>query len=299
MNYYQLTQAIQNYLESTEPSFVASIPTFVQNAEERIFNSVQIPAIRRNVTGYLTAGNKYLSLPPDYLATFSLAVIDPVTSVQTFMLDKDVNFIRQAYPDPTVQASPQYFGQFEPYTLIVGPTPDQNYEVELHEYYYPDSIVQGLVTATGTVTGGSGYVNGVYQNVAMTGGSGNNLICTVTVAGGSVTTIEIIDGGSFYLVGDVISAPNSSLGGTGTGFSVPVAVINNPSGTSWLGENYQNVLLYGAMREAVVFQKGEQDMVQYYEQKYQESLALLIQMGDGHERRTAYRDGQIRVPIKS
>jgi len=211
MNYATLVQAIEDYVESTEPSFVANIPVFVQLAEERIYNAVQLPAIRRNIVGNVTIGDKYLALPSDYLATFSLAIIDPVTYEQTFLLDKDVNFIRQAYPNPADTGTPRYYAQFDPYTFILGPTPDYSYQVELHEYYYPESIVT--------------------------------------------------------------------------------------AGNSWLGDNFETVLLYGALREAILFQKGEQDLVGYYEQKYQESLALLKLLGDGKDRRSAYRDGQVRTPV--
>ena len=210
MNYAQLVTAIEDYTESSESVFVSNIPNFVQLAEERIYNAVQIPAIRRNVIGNVTTGDKYLSLPTDYLATFSLAVVDSDGN-QQFLLDKDVNFIRQAYPNPADAGLPKYYGQFAPYTFILGPTPDQNYEVELHQYYYPESIVT--------------------------------------------------------------------------------------AGTSWIGDNFETVLLYGSLREAVIFQKGEQDMVAYYEQKYQESMALLQELGDGKERRSAYRDGQLKLPV--
>ena len=114
MNYTQLSNAIQDYAETTETLFVQNIPNFVKIAEERIYNTVQIPAIRRNVTGYLTANNKYLTLPSDYLATFSLSVIDPVTGAQTFMLDKDVNYIREAYPSPTSTGTPRFYAIFGP-----------------------------------------------------------------------------------------------------------------------------------------------------------------------------------------
>ena len=210
MNYAQLVTAIEEYTETSESVFVSQIPTFVQLAEERIYNAVQIPAIRRNVVGAFTTNDKYLSLPTDYLATFSLAVTD-TSGDQQFLIDKDVNFIRQAYPNASDTGLPKYFGQFAPYTFIIGPTPDQNYVVELHQYYYPQTIVT--------------------------------------------------------------------------------------AGTSWLGDNFESALLYGALREAVIFQKGEQDMVAYYEQKYQESLALLRDLGDGKDRRSAYRDGQLRLPV--
>ena len=210
MDYQQLYYAIQNYAESTEQLFVQSIPQFVYNCEERVYNAVQIPAIRKNVIGNFTQGDHYLALPSDYLASFSLAVIDGDGNYE-YLIDKDVNFIRQSYPSPTDTGTPRYYAQFQPYTYIIGPTPDASYNVELHYYYYPPSIVT--------------------------------------------------------------------------------------AGTSWVGDNFETVLLYGSLREAVIFQKGEQDMVNYYEQKYQESLALLKDLGDGKDRRSAYRDGQLRLPV--
>jgi hypothetical protein len=287
MNYQQLYAAIQNYAESTEQLFVESIPTFVQQCEERVYNAVQIPAIRKNVIGNFTQDDSYLALPNDYLASFSLAVIDASGNYE-YLIDKDVNFIRQSYPNPTTDTgTPRYYAQFQPYTYLIGPTPDANYQTELHYYYYPESIVQGVMSGLGTITGGSGYINGTYQNVSLTGGTGQYAIADIVVTAG----------GSFYVVGDIVSASTADLGNSGSGFSVPVTNINNPTGTSWLGDNFETVLLYGSLREAVIFQKGEQDMVNYYEQKYQESLALLKDLGDGKDRRSAYRDGQLRLPV--
>jgi len=212
VNYTELVTAIESYVENDESSFVAQLPNFVQLAEERIYNSVQIPAIRKNQTGTLTSSNKYLTLPTDWLATFSLAVITPVTLEQTFLLNKDVNYIREAYPLPTDTGAPQHYAQFDADTLILGPTPDANYAVELHYYYYPESIV----TAS----------------------------------------------------------------------------------TTWLGDNFESVLLYGALREAYLYMKGEADIIANYESKYQESLMLLKMLGDGKDRRDAYRSGQVRVPVQ-
>jgi hypothetical protein len=211
MNYAQLSQAIQDYCQSTETSFVANIPTFVQLAEERIYNSVQIPAIRKNATGTMTNTFPYFQLPSDWLSTFSLAVIDPTTGEYEYLLNKDVNYIRAAYPPPNSTGKPKYYAIWDDNTMILGPTPDQAYTAELHYYYYPASIVN---------------VN-----------------------------------------------------------------------TTWLGDNFETVLLYGALREAYTYLKGEQDMMQYYEQKYQESLMLLKRLGDGLDRQDAYRSGQVRVPV--
>lgn len=213
MNYTQLSQYIQDYCQSTETSFVANIPVFVQLAEERIYNSVQIPAIRKNVTGTMSSSNQYMALPSDWLSTFSLAVIDQVTGNYEYLLNKDVNFIREMYPPPNSTGKPQYYAIWDDTSMILGPTPNANYTAELHYYYYPASIV----TST----------------------------------------------------------------------------------TSWLGTNFETVLLYGSLREAYIYLKGEQDMMNYYEQKYQESLALLKRLGDGLDRQDAYRSGQARIPVTS
>ncbi len=211
MNYSTLSTLIQQYCESTESSFVANIPTFVQLAEERIYNSVQIPAIRKNSTATMTIGNKYMSLPSDWLSTFSLAVFNPTNNEYTYLLNKDVNYIRQAYPDADDLGRPEYYAIWDADTMILGPAPDLAYTAELHYYYYPASIVN--------------------------------------------------------------------------------------AGTSWLGDNFETVLLYGSLREAYTYLKGEQDMMQYYEQKYQEALGLLKRLGDGLDRQDAYRSGQVRIPV--
>jgi len=211
MNYTQLYNTIIAYCENTESLFVQNIPVFTALAEERIYNTVQIPAIRKNQTGAMTSGDKYLTLPTDWLATFSLSVIDPTTTAQSFLLNKDVNYIREAYPTPTSTGTPAHYAQFSDTSLIIGPTPDANYGVELHYYYYPESIVT--------------------------------------------------------------------------------------AGTSWVGNNFETVLLYGSLREAQVFMKGEADIIANYEAKYQESMMLLKVLGDGKDRRDAYRSGQARVAV--
>lgn len=138
MNYAQLVAEVESY---TENAFsVADINTFIEQAEERIYNSVQIPAIRKNVTGTMTVNNKYLACPNDWLATFSLAVIRDDGEYH-YLLNKDVNFIRESYPSPSDVGMPLYYAQFDQNTFILGPTPDQNYSSELHYFYYPPSII--------------------------------------------------------------------------------------------------------------------------------------------------------------
>ena len=313
MNYETLYNSIQAYAENTEALFVANIPVFVQEAEDRIYNSVNIPSLRKNVTGTLTAGNQYLALPNDWLASYSLAVVDTTVTpnVYNYLLNKDVNFLREAYPAVVTTGStyqgtpgglPQYYTLFgsqlsnvNEMTLMVAPTPDQNYPVEMHYFYYPPTIVQGQIATLGTLVAGSLYTNGVYQNVALTGGSGSNATADIVIVGGVVTSCSLKFGGNFYIVGDILSC--SSLGSTGSGFSVPVASVSNAAGTSWLGDNYDPVLFYGAMREAIIFMKGEQDMVAYYQKMYEEALAQLKRLGDGMERGDFYRDGQLKLNL--
>jgi hypothetical protein len=303
MDYNTLYNTIQDYLETTEALFVANIPTFVQQAEDRIYNAVLIPALRKNVIGTATTSNKYLSCPDDFLSAFSMAVVQANGDYE-YLLNKDVNFIRAAYPNPADAGLPRYYALFGPqYTnrnelsFILGPTPDANYQVELHYFYYPPTIVQGVIKTVGAITGGTSYTDGTYLGVTLTGGQGTQATADIVVSGGSVYSVTVRNGGSLYVVGDTLSATAASIGNTGSGFSVPVATVSNATGTSWLGDNYSPILLYGAMREAVIFQKGEQDMVKYYEDKFQEALQQLVRLGDGLERGDAYRDGQAKVRV--
>jgi hypothetical protein len=305
MNYLELYQAIQDYSENTESLFVQNIPRFVMEAEERIYNSVQIPALRKNVTGNTTASNSYLSVPSDFLSTYSIAVVD-ATGSYNYLLNKDVNFIRASYPKPTTTGLPQYYAIFGPQysdlnslSFLLGPTPDSSYSVEMHYFYYPVSIVQGVISTISISNAGSAYTNGTYENVALSSGSGAGAIATITIAGGVITNVAIINGGSLYVVGDILTASSATIGNTGSNFTVTVTAVDNSAGTSWLGINYDPVLLYGAMREAMLFMKGEQDLVTYYEQKYQEALGQLKRLGDGLERGDAYRDGQTKLQVTS
>lgn len=215
--------------------------------------------------------------------------------------------MREAYPNPTSTGLPKYYALFgSQYTdinemsLILGPTPDASYSVEMHYYYYPPTIVQGQITTlnTASFSGGSLYTNGVYQNIPLTGGSGSGASADIVIVGGAVTSVTLKFGGNFYVVGDVLSASTTTIGNSGSGFSIAVTAISNTKGTSWLGDNYDPVLFYGAMREAMLFMKGEQDLVSYYEQKYTEALAQLKRLGDGLERNDAYRKGQTSLEYK-
>jgi len=159
VNYSELVTAVSDYTENTFPT--TQMNTFIQQAEQRIYNSVQIPPLRKNVTGTTTLGNTYLSTPSDFLAAYEIAVIDPTTSEYTYLLNKDVSFIREAYPINTAakRGKPKYYAIFGPtvtssvisteLSFILGPTPDVSYSVEFHYYYYPESIVTASTTWLG------------------------------------------------------------------------------------------------------------------------------------------------------
>jgi len=302
MNYAALVAAISSYTENTFPTVDMNL--FITQAEKRIYNAVQIPSLRKNVTGVTTASNKYLQCPLDFLSTFSLAVIDPTTGAYTFLLNKDVNFIREAYPKPTSTGAPKYYAIFGPrsdneteLTFILGPTPNAGYGTELHYFYYPESIVQRPILTLGAITAGTSYTTGTYSNVSLTGGSGSGATANIVVSGGGVTAVTLVNGGTGFVVGDTMSALAANIGGTGSGFSIPVATVGNTTGTTWLSDNYDPVLLYGTLVEAYTYMKGEQDVILLYNTKFGEALVQLKRLGDGLERQDAYRSGQARIPV--
>ena len=302
MNYAALVSAVSSYTENTFPTVDMNL--FITQAEKRIYNTVQIPSLRKNVTGSTTASNKYLQGPTDFLSTFSLAAIDPTTGAYTFLLNKDVNFIREAYPKPTSTGAPKFYAIFGPrsdneteLTFILGPTPNAVYSTELHYFYYPESIVQRPISVLGAITAGTSYTTGTYSNVSLTGGSGSGATASIVVSGGSVTSVTLANGGTGFVVGDTMSALAANIGGTGSGFSIPVTTVGNTTGTTWLGDNYDPALLYGTLIEAHTYMKGEPDMLALYDGKYKEAMGQLKRLGDGLERQDAYRSGQVRVAV--
>ena len=305
MNYTELVTAVTDYTENTVPTVDMNV--FIEQAEQRIYNTIQFPSLRANKTGVVTANNKYLSCPGDFLSVYSLAVIENMGTANenyTYLLNKDVNFIREAYPSSKSTGLPKFYALFGPQSsnvnelsFILGPTPDAAYDVELHYYYYPPTIIQGSITGVSIVSGGSGYVSGTYYGVPLSGGYGNSASATVTVSGGSITDVTITNGGAYYLAGDTITFSNTYLGGSGTAFTGSVGSVSNSTGRTWLGDNYDSVLLYGTLVEAYTYMKGEQDLALAYNTKYQEALAQAKRLGDGLERTDAYRTGQYRQAV--
>ena len=309
MQYTELAANVQDIVENTFTD--AQMAMLVRQAEQKIYNTVQIANLRKNVYGQLTANNQYLSAPTDFLSTYSLAVITDVTGgnintgTYSYLLNKDVNFIREAYPPPNSTGLPRHYAIFGPrsdieseLSFIVGPTPDAAYYVELHYYYYPESIVQSAIATMGSITAGSSYTNGTYFNVPLTGGSGSGATAKIVVSGGAVTAVTLQNPGVYYAVGNTLSCANTSIGGTGSGFSIPVSTVSNANGITWLGDNFDAALLNGTIVEAGRFLKAEPDQLAAYNDMYGQSLLLLKNLGDGKQRMDAYRDGQVRNPVK-
>lgn len=309
MQYTELSTNVQDILENTFTD--AQMAMLVKQAEQKIYNSVQIANLRKNQYAQLTANNQYLSAPTDFLSVYSLAVIENVaggninTGTYTYLINKDVNFIREAYPPPNSTGLPKHYAIFGPqYNLdtelsfIVGPTPDAAYYVELHYYYYPESMVQGAITTLGSITAGSAYTNGTYFGVPLTGGSGSGATARIVVSGNQVTSVTLQNPGVFYAVGNTLSVAASTVGGTGAGFSIPVNAVANAAGTTWLGDNFDSALLNGVVLEGSRFLKLDEPQVSNNAQMYAQALALLKNLGDGKQRMDAYRDGQVRNPVK-
>lgn len=309
MQYTELVANVEDILENTFTD--AQMAMLVKQAEQKIYNSVQIANLRKNQYAQLTANNQYLSAPTDFLSVYSLAVIENVaggninTGTYTYLINKDVNFIREAYPPPNSTGLPKHYAIFGPqYNLdtelsfIVGPTPDAAYYVELHYYYYPESMVQGAITTLGSITAGSAYTNGTYFGVPLTGGSGSGATARIVVSGNQVTSVTLQNPGVFYAVGNTLSVAASTVGGTGAGFSIPVNAVANAAGTTWLGDNFDSALLNGVVLEGSRFLKLDEPQVSNNAQMYAQALALLKNLGDGKQRMDAYRDGQVRNPVK-
>jgi len=210
--YAQLKQAVEDYTENNETTFVNNIPLFIRMAEERILKQVQLSLFRKNATASTTAGNKYLACPIDFLAPFSLS-LEGGDGDKFFLEFKDPSFIQEYTPDATTTGAPRYFAQFDNDNFILAATPDAVYTAELHYFYRPNSLTAGA-----------------------------------------------------------------------------------DSGTTWLSENAEMAMLYGALLEASIFMKGEQDVTQMYTQRLQESIMGLKQLGEAKEVTDEYRRGKVIRP---
>jgi hypothetical protein len=215
MNYTSLSTLVQQYLENEETSFVANMGQFVKSAEEEIFRHVQIPDLRKNSTSTIDDGEKYFSLPDDYLATYSIAAIS--SNTYSYLVEKEVNYLREAYPDQTVEGTPRFYATWDDDTMIVAPTSDGLYSLELHYFYRPVSLSEA------------------------------------SPADGTQTT--------------------------------------------WLSTNAENAILYGTIMHGYIYEKGDQDVIAAYSQKFQNALDQLKVLCEGMNRKDTYRKENMKRAV--
>lgn len=301
MNYTQLQTVVQDYCENTFSD--VDFATMTQLAEQKIYNSVQLPIMRKSATLTLTPSVEILNAPLDFQNAFSLAVIDG-TGAYNFLLNKDVNFIREAYPVPTSTGLPKYYAVNGPQTLlpqetafILGPTPSAALSTVLNYSAYPTSIVSGVITGVAFGAVGPIYNDGTYYDVPLTQGAGAGATAIVVILGGVPATITIQTGGVGYSLNESLIILPADVGGVGLLITANVTSVANSVGTSWLGENFDSALFNATMVEAIRFMKGEQDMVALYADAFKQSLALLKNLSDGKLRQDAYRSGQVRAQV--
>ena len=276
--YTTLKQAIKDYTENDETTFVSNLPVFIRNTEERILKNVQLSLFQRNASGVMSASNKFLTCPSDFLAPFSLSFTN-AQGFQGFLDFKDADYIQSFNPNPSTTGSPRSYGQFDVDNFIISPTPDSGYTVELHYFYRPTSLtkstftltmtsVSGTFTTSDTVTGSTSLQSAVVKNVP------------------SSTTLQVVVPAGDFTVGETITG--SSSGATGV-----LSAVSADATESWISQNAEVALLYGALMEAYVFMKGEQDLQVLYEKRFGEAIVGLKMLGESREVTDEYRTGQI------
>tara|TARA_R110000824_G_scaffold50972_1_gene142515 strand:- start:176 stop:1024 length:849 start_codon:yes stop_codon:yes gene_type:complete len=274
--YTTLKNALQDYTQNTETSFVSNMPLFIRLGEERIFKSVQLNLFQRNVSGGMTADNQFLTVPSDFLAPISLSVTN--SSNVEFLEFKSLEYIQAYNPNPATTGTPKYYAQFDLDNFTVAPTPDTGYVTTLSYFYRPTSItsslfqltlnnISGTFTTSDTITGGSSGQSSSVSAVATT--------LTATIPSGTFTVGETITG--------------SSSGATGT-----LSAIGADTTVTWLSENAEIALLYGCLLECYTYMKGEQDLISLYNSRLNEALSRLKNLGEAQEVSDEYTSGQIR-----
>ena len=272
-----LKSAIQDYSENSETTFVNNLREFIRATENRIFKSVDFEVFRKNVTSATSSSDRFLSVPDDYLASFSLSITN--SSNIEFLLEKDVNFIQEYNPNSSTTGAPKYYARFDVNNFILAPTPNSNYSVELHYYYRPTSLADSTIELTVAST------SSLAVNEVITGAS-SGATATIQSKNDSTNKLTIIVPTTAFTSGETVT------GGT-TGASSAISAISSDTTTTWLSTNARNAMLYGALYEAYIFMKGEQDMMAYYDKRFTESLSGLKMLGEAKETTDEYRTGKV------
>lgn len=273
--YTQLKSSIQDYTDNNETSFVSNLDRFIKSAEQRIFSTVDLEYFRKNASGAMTSGNQFMAVPSDYLASFSLSVESSGSKV--FLLQKDVNFLQESYPDSTATGIPKYYAAYDVNNFIIAPTPNANFSTEIHYYYRPVSLADSKFTLTVSDVSGT-----FVSNETITGGTSaeSTTINSIT----SATEFVVIIPTGTFTVGETVT------GGTSGATGIVVSTSADTTLT-WVSENAPNAILYGSLFEAYTYMKGERDMLDLYNGRFGEALSRIKDLAEARENTDAYRTG--------
>jgi len=272
-----LREAVQDYTQNEETSFVANMGMFVELAEERVLKSVQLNEFQKNASGTMASGNQFLNVPSDFLAPFSLSITS--SSSYVFLMFKDLDYVQTYNPNPATIGVPKYYAQFDVNNLLIGPTPDAAYTTTLSYFYRPASLTESLLVLTVGATGS--FTNGE----TITGGT-SGVVSTIKSIPSSTTLSILVPSGTF--------TDGETITGTTSGATTTVTSTGADTTVSWMSENAEIALLYGTLIEASTYMKGEQDVMAMYNSRFGEAISRLKNFGEAEEVSDEYRTGQIR-----
>tara|TARA_Y100000401_G_scaffold114472_1_gene116552 strand:+ start:888 stop:1742 length:855 start_codon:yes stop_codon:yes gene_type:complete len=276
--YTTLKDALKNYTQNTEDLFLNSMDMFIRLAEERILKSTQLNVFQKNVTGTLSTGSPYLAVPSDFLSPHSLSVTN--NSLYEYLQFKELEFVQSYNPNSATTGTPKYYGQFDVNYFVIAPTPDSTYTVDLSYFYRPSSLTssQYLITMNN--------VSGTFVVTETITGSTSGQSSTISVVE-SATSLTVGIPSQNYTVGETITGGTS--GATGV-----ITAVGADTTNSWLSENAEVALLYASLAECYLFMKGEQDVMNMYNQRYGEAINRLKNLGEALEVTDDYSAGYIK-----
>ena len=271
-----LRNAVEEYTQNDEATFVSNIGLFVRMAEERILKSVELTVFQKNASGSMTSGNQFLAVPSDFISPLSLIITN--SSSLEYLLFKDSDFVQTYTPNSATTGIPKYYGQFDVNNFILGPTPNAGFTTTLSYFYRPTSLTPELLTLT---VGASGSFT-VTETIT---GSTSGVTTTISALPTSTTMTIVVPSGTF--------TNGETITGSTSGATTTVTSTGADTGVTWLSENAELTLLYAALVEAYTFMKGENDMLTLYNNRFMESLSRLKNIGEAKEISDEYRTGQI------
>jgi len=271
-----LRNAVEEYTQNDEATFVSNIGLFVRMAEERILKSVELTVFQKNASGSMTSGYQYVAVPSDFISPLSLSITN--SGSLEYLLFKDTDFVQTYTPNSATTGTPKYYGQFDVNYFIIGPTPNAGFTTTLSYFYRPTSLTQELLELT---VGASGS----FSTTETITGSTSGVTTTISALPSSTTMTVVVPSGTF--------TNGETITGSTSGATTTVTSTGADTGVTWLSENAELTLLYATLVEAYTFMKGENDMLSLYNNRFMESLSRLKNVGEAKEISDEYRTGQI------